>query len=350
MKIAIIHHQYAKKGGMESYLFDLISGFTNQGDNIDMFTYKIAKNTPVGLNCRIILDNKLAFFPKFMRKFLFIDKINKQFKRSEFDLSLNLTRTSSQDIVVCGGTHLSHLQHAQKTPGLKDRLEIYFEQKSFNKTPMIIAHSQMLKDEIINLYNIDAKKVHLIYPPINTARFNHALKAQQHDLAKKFNISPTKTTLLFPSTGHKRKGLVELLEAMKQFSQDQVELLIAGDPIGQNSLSNNVRCLGFVQNIEELYAAVDFTILPAHYEPFGLVAIESVQCGTPVIISKYVGAKDLLSDNESIIIEQINSESIVLAIQKAINHQFKILPNFAENKDLTVDAHINKIKNMHLSS
>ena len=126
-----------------------------------------------------------------------------------------------------------------------------------------------------------------------------------------------------------------------------MELLVAGDPIGQNSLSDNVRCLGFVQNIEELYAAVDFTILPAHYEPFGLVAIESVQCGTPVIISKYVGAKDLLSDNECIIIEQINPESIILAIQKAINHKFKILPNFAESKDLTVDAHISKIKNIH---
>lgn len=346
MKIAIIHHQYAKKGGMESYLFDLISGFTNQGDYIDILTYKVDKNTSVDPSCRIVVDKKLAFFPKFFRKFLFINKINKQFERSEFGLSLNLTRTSSQDIVVCGGTHRSHLQHAQKTPGLKDRLEIYFEQKSFNRTPMIIAHSQMLKDEIINLYNIDAKKVHLIHPPINTVRFNHALKAKQHDLAKKFNISPTKTTLLFPSTGHKRKGLVELLEAMRQFSPDQVELLIAGDPIGQNLLSKNVRSLGFVQNMEELYAAVDFTILPAHYEPFGLVAIESVQCGTPVIISKYVGAKDLLGENESVIIEQINPEGIVFAIQKAIDHKFKILPNFAESKDLTVDAHINKIKNM----
>lgn len=343
MKIAIVHHQYAKKGGMESYLFDLLSGFKDQGDAVTVFTYRIDKNAPRDLSQKIVC-NRLLLYPKMFRKHFFMNKINKYFNKDEFDLSLSLTRTASQDIIICGGTHLGYLRHINKKPGLKDHLEIYFERKSFTRTLNIIAHSQMMKNEIIDLYNINPKKIHLIYPPIDIVKFRHDLKKQQKDLAEKFNININKITLLFPSTGHKRKGLLELLEAVRRLPEDQIELLVAGRPIPHNLANKNIRYLGFVQDMAELYAAVDFTILPAHYEPFGLVAIESVQCGTPVIISKYVGAKDLLSENESIFLDEITPENIIVAINQAKQKQFNITPNFAQTKGLTIDNHINEIK------
>ncbi|CAL7964211.1 Glycosyl transferase group 1 [Gammaproteobacteria bacterium] len=344
MKIAIVHHQYAKRGGgMESYLFDLLAGFARLGDTTTVFTYRVDKNAPRDQAQEIICD-RLSWCPKFIRKFSFIHRINKQFNRTKFDLSLNLTRTASQDIAVCGGTHRGYLKHLGKKSNLKDYLEIYFEQKSFVQTPHIIVHSQLLKNEIVDLYNIDAKKVHLLHPPIDTVKFCHSLKARQKDLATRFNIDPHKTTLLFPSTGHKRKGWLELLSAMRMMPQDQIELLVVGKPISHNLPNKNIRYLGFVDNMAELYAAVDFTILPAHYEPFGLVAIESVQCGTPVIISAYVGAKDLLSESESIVLDQVTPENIVTAVEQARQKQFHIIPNFAETKGLTVDAHITNIK------
>ncbi len=344
MKIAIIHHQYAKKGGMESYLFDLLVGFAHQDDKVTVFTYRVDKNAPIGLAHKIVCDQLPSWWPELMRKYFFMRRINKLFDRTQFDLSLNLTRTASQDIAICGGTHRGYLKHLKKKPNLKDCLEIYFEQKSFDRTPHIIAHSQMIKNEIIDLYHIDARKVYLLHPPIDTVKFRHSLKAEQQNLRDRFGIDPHKTTLLFPSTGHKRKGWLELLAAMQKLPEDQIELIVVGKPIPHNLPNKNIRYLGFVHNMVELYAAVDFTILPAHYEPFGLVALESVQCGTPVIISTYVGAKGLLTENESVVIEQITPENIVAAIQEAQQKQFHIIPNFAETKGLTVDAHIASIK------
>lgn len=328
---------------MESYLFDLLAGFAQHGDKVTVFTYRVDENAVVDQVQEVICD-RLFWCPKFIRKFFFIHRVNKQFDRTKFDLSLNLTRTASQDIAVCGGTHRGYLKHLGKKPNLKDHLEIYFEQKSFIQTPHIIAHSQLLKNEIIDLYHIDARKVHLLHPPIDTAKFYHGLKKQQKDLAVRFGIDPHKTTLLFPSTGHKRKGWLELLEAMRRLPQDQVELLVVGKPISCNLPNKNIRYLGFVHNMAELYAAVDFTILPAHYEPFGLVALESVQCGTPVIISQHVGAKDLFDENESIILDQVTSENIVAAVNQARKKTFHIMPNFAETKGLTVNNHITSIK------
>ena len=47
----------------------------------------------------------------------------------------------------------------------------------------------------------------------------------------------------------------------------------------------NVVGLGFCTDMPELYRAADFTIMASLYEPFGLVGVESVLCGTRVVLS-----------------------------------------------------------------
>ena len=74
------------------------------------------------------------------------------------------------------------------------------------------------------------------------------------------------------------------------------------------------------------------------------MAIESLQCGTPVILSDRVGAKDLLSDQEGIVFKgEIVAENIVSAIKAAQNQKFQIMPNFAQRKGLTIANHVEKM-------
>jgi glycosyltransferase involved in cell wall biosynthesis len=94
----------------------------------------------------------------------------------------------------------------------------------------------------------------------------------------------------------------------------------------------------------ELYAAVDFTILPSFYEPFGLVVPESLACGTPVIVSPYVGAKDLLCDQYGIVMPSVSVQAIKQAIEQATKQTFSIPEDFSQRHDLTINAHINKLK------
>jgi glycosyltransferase involved in cell wall biosynthesis len=342
MKIAIVHHQYAKKGGLESYLLDLIKGFGEAGDTVKVFTYKVDKKLPIAPYCSLQVCN-LNWLPKFLRKYFFVRTINRNFNREYFDLSLSLARTASQDISVCGGTHRGYLQALHKKTGLKDRIEIYLEQKSFDAALDIIAHSQLLQSEIEKLYGIDPKKIHMLYPPIDTDKFNYTARAKRSQLQKKWSINPERTTLLFPSTGHKRKGWPELLAALSSLPENEFELLVAGNMV-TSSLPKNVRCLGFVENMAELYAAVDFTVLPSHYEPFGLVVVESLQCGTPVIISDQVGAKDLIGAEEGVNCGTVTVESVRKALLAAREKTFNIDAQFAERHGLTLAAHIQAIK------
>lgn len=344
MKIAIIHHQYAKKGGMESYLFDLIAGFGKENDSVNIITYRQDKNSPVAPNCTI--EKHQIFLPKSWQKFFFLRDINKNFDKKKYDLSLSLCRTKSQDITISGGTHKGYLKHLKKIPRLKDLLEIYFEKKSYTNSPYIIAHSKMLQNEIETLYGINKDKIHLLYPPVNNNKFHSSIKNAKLSCMKEFGISTNKTILLFPSTGHKRKGWYELLKALKKLPESEFELVIAGRKINCIEKIKNIRMLGFIDDMAKLYAAVDFTILPSYYEPFGLVVPESLQCKTPVIISDNVGAKDFVTKNDGVIFSDVNWQNIHAAILKAREQKFFIANNFVEEHNLTIGYHIKMIKSI----
>lgn len=340
MRVALIHHQYKLKGGMETYLFNLISGFTQANDEVSAHVYKQSPDAAV--TCEINKTN-LFWLPRSWRKYWFGNFLHKYKEMQNYDMRITLMRSFHQDIIICGGTHRGFLSHTQKKPSLQDKLEIACEQKSYDTSSLIIAHSGLLKEELINLYNIPSDKIVMAFPPIRIEKFSRAGEKERKALKQKFNIDPTKKAILFPSTGHRRKGFYLIMEALKYLPKDQFELIVSGNK-PEDSLSHSLKYVGFVEDMALLYNACDVTLLPSYYEPFGLVIPESLQCGTPVIISKFVGAKDLVSEKEGIILADLSPETIAKAIMKSTTHSFSIVPKFAERNNLTISSHIETIK------
>jgi glycosyltransferase involved in cell wall biosynthesis len=341
MRIAITNHQLDLMGGMESYLFNLIAGFNKQKDEVTVFVYKRNAN-PFELTCQVRIKN-LSWLPRAVRKFLFASGSYKEGEIQDKDLKISLMRALNQDIVICGGTHLGYLVQTQKKPSLKDKVEIFYERKSYQTCTFIVAHSNLLKKELIDYYGMDPQKIFMCYPPIDNQQFNQALRDKREALRASFNFHPEKKIILFPSTGHKRKGFYALLEAFKQLPEKEYELIVVGNQ-PKIALCTNVKYLGFVLDMRSLYTACDLTILPSYYEPFGLVATESIACGTPVIISDRVGAKDLITEQEGAILEDLSPTTISAAIKNCMASQFLIKPDYIERMNLTVDAHINQLK------
>ena len=71
---------------------------------------------------------------------------------------------------------------------------------------------------------------------------------------------------------------------------------------------------------------------------------ESLQCGTPVIISDRVGAKDFVSQDSGIVVEKITPEAIAHAILQAVDQRFAIAKDFAVQYGLTLEQHIDKLR------
>lgn len=340
MRISITHHQLNLRGGMETYLHNLINGFREQQDEVTVFVYK--KHYLPNPTCEVRRTN-LTWLPRILRKYWFAGQLHKQKKLQEFNLKISLMRSFHQDIIVCGGTHRGYLKYTHQKPSLMDRVEIAYEQKSYDTASYVVAHSPQLKEELINFYQIPADKILMTYPPIDTHLFNQQHRLNKLTLQQKYCLSSEKVTILFPSTGHRRKGFFALMEAMKKLPADKYELVIAGNqPIEVSS--NQIKYLGFVDDMAELYSACDITILPSHYEPFGLVVIESIACGTPVIISQFVGAKDLISSEEGIILDDLSPDSIAKAIELAAAKKYNIRTDFVKHMQLTIKGHITVLK------
>lgn len=344
MKIAIIHNQFSQGGGMEAYMFSLIKGFLADGDQVAVYAYEVNKELAEQSSCNIYQPSVLPL-PGRWKKYHFLHLCNTRLKKETYDITLSLTRTSCQDIAVCGGVHPETIKRIRRTSlfrPLHDRIEMFFEKKMFEKVPFIMAHSKAISREILANYSVNETKINTIYPPIDTDKFFPASKKTNKKTRKDLQIDEKKLTFLLPSCGHQCKGLKQLLAAFNILDPRKYELLVAGSKI-PNTHPENCRYIGYIPNLAPIYSAVDFTILPSDYEAFGLVIPESLQCGTPVITSKAVGAAELLSPRDGIILDNNKPETIARTITE-LNNTFTVPDNFARTHGLTIRQHIKSIK------
>ncbi len=344
MKIAIIHNQFSRGGGMEAYMLALVKGFLTEGDTVDIYTYEVDRRLAASLPCTIH-EMKLPLLPRRWQKYSFLHKCHTQFNRNDYDLSLSLTRTDCQDISVCGGVHPAMMERVRRTSlfhRLHDSIEIAFEKKMVASVPIIMAHSQSIAREIRHYYGRDIRTMKVLYPPIDTDIFMPSDPQTIKKTRAKLNISADKISFLFPSSGHTRKGFSELLQAFRQLDPDRFELLVAGGTLPRK-IPAIVRHIGYIDNLAPIYSAVNYTILPSHYEPFGLVIPESLQCGTPVITTKEVGAAELLSQHDGIIMKNNHPETLIATIRN-LDTTLSVAPDFAGRHRLTITQHIADIK------
>ena len=76
--------------------------------------------------------------------------------------------------------------------------------------------------------------------------------------------------------------------------------------------------------MEMIYKFVDYLILSSRYEAFGMVAIESILSGTPVILSKNIYSNEIIRPEAKILFDRLNQESLETAINTAIAHKHKL--------------------------
>ena len=157
-------------------------------------------------------------------------------------------------------------------------------------------------------------------------------------------LSSEKLYFLFVSSSHKRKGL-DLLAQYFSETNLPVTLLVVGKKVDRSI--KNVEYFGYSNNIEELYQAVDFSILASNYEPFGLAAVESVASGTPIVASNKLGSNEIIENNFKYVFEAGSIESLRTQIELAIKNSSPLTKG-RDNKtkfnyDLSVHYHVSKV-------
>ncbi|OOF51126.1 glycosyltransferase family 4 protein, partial [Rodentibacter trehalosifermentans] len=204
---------------------------------------------------------------------------------------------------------------ASKQASLTDKLKITNEQKSLSHSKLVIAHSKMMRDELVQFYNIDSNKISTIYPPVDINKFILPESDNKRSaLRERFGFNDNEIIYLFPSTGHKRKGF-DILKEYFENSALPIRLVVAGTPVPE---SKNISSLGYCKNMPELYQATDYTIMASIYEPFGLVGIESILSGTPIIFSDNIGCLEVLKNNFGYSFSRENLNTLDNAIKESV--------------------------------
>ena len=133
----------------------------------------------------------------------------------------------------------------------------------------------------------------------------------------------------------KKKGFKFLIDACSEMKE--IKLLIAGTGIEYNSLTkasinkNNIKLLGWTRNKEQFFEKIDVFCCSSEVEPFGLVIIEAMSRGIPVISTNCNGPKDIISNKKNGILININNK---VELKKAITElkiNVKLRQKLSEN-------------------
>jgi len=143
-----------------------------------------------------------------------------------------------------------------------------------------------------------------------------------------------KKVILYLARVDRQKGLEYLIKAYAKLQRERndVFLLIGGkiEPKYKKKIDyicnilhiNDYKFIGYVPNqVKNLYFNLcDVYVLPSLYDPFAITVVEAMMCGKPIIVSKGVGASDLIiNEYNGFIVNVADEEELYLALKKALD-------------------------------
>ena len=217
----------------------------------------------------------------------------------------------------------------------------------FNRADGLVAQSSNTKDNAIKYYN-PRHTIHIIPLPFHPPQLQ---KTTRNNL----NIDNKDFILVTCGRLIKRKAIDIIIRALGEIPSERFKLIIMGDgPEKENlqtivkefGLEKRVIFLGFVEEAEKykyLNSADIFTLTSMH-EGFGIVYMEAMFCGLPIICSNEGGQVDFLKHRHNAIIINVGDVNACKAAILLLNKNKKLYQKLSENNKLKIkDFYAEKI-------
>lgn len=179
--------------------------------------------------------------------------------------------------------------------------------KNLDSSKKIIAISQSTKNDIIKFYNIDPKKIKVIYHGIDHNQYKK-IENKKILSKKRVSLGLPKDFILYLGPIEPRKNIDSLIIAFKELKKSQkfknLKLVIAGFDL--TNFKTNIKDILIYHNLKEeekviFYNLAKIFIYPSYFEGFGLPPLEAGACGIPVISSNTSSLAEILNDSALLI-------------------------------------------------
>ncbi|MDT8903506.1 glycosyltransferase [Anaeroselena agilis] len=351
-----------QSGGQNIYVKEVVTALERLGFAADVFTHWSDPEAPqvevLGKKSRVIRleAGKKGFFPK-QRMYAMIPHFISEltaFIRSPDKYSLIhsnywLSGYIGQHLRSRYGLPLVHTSHSlgvirsnameqNRTRAVTIRLDT--EKRLLRTADCVVATTPDEQEVLRDYYGVAPDKVSLVPCGVNTGVFHPHTKT----------VADRRNTLLFAGRFEENKGLSVLLKAMAALKANRpqtmksVRLLICGgDPldlpesavsaekcryrkfIDENALTDCVEFLGPLKHegLAQCFSMARATVVPSYYESFGLVALEAMACGCPVIASNTGGLRHTVLDGiTGILVEPKDPAMLADAIYELLTNDY----------------------------
>lgn len=313
-------------GGQNVYVRQLGEALAQQGWQVDMFTRRTSSTQPAIVqhsnNCRTIRltaglqtfmsrDYLFNYLPEFVRELQVFQRqegIQYALVHTNYWLSswVGMELKRRQPMIQVHTYHSLGAVKYQNVPTIFDiaATRLAVEKACLETVDRVVVTSPQEEEHLRTLVSSKGQ-TYMIPCGTDLERFGHVSRlTARHRLG----IAPDAPVVLYVGRFDPRKGISTLVQAAarSQFRQHNLKLIVGGgsrpgqsDGIEQERIGNLVKAIGlddctsFPGRLDETlplyYAAADVCVVPSHYEPFGLVAIEAMASRTPVVASKVGG-------------------------------------------------------------
>ena len=353
-------------GGMNVYVRDLTQSLGRSGIHVDVYTRSQDEHVPhilhdLGYGNRVVhipagpetpLPKKTLaeHIPAFSQEILGLSKR----KSLQYDIihsnywmsglaAKSLKREWNVPII-----HMFHTLSQMKNQVARDDSEIEGsyrldgEYDILRNADQIIAATQAEKEQLISLYQANENKIAIIPPGVDTSRFYPIPTEEAKDY---IGIRPEDRMILFVGRIEPLKGIETLIRAISIIRDSEVMIdcphhlvIIGGEPdLSKNCINSEmarIQKLSRDMGLEDLviflgkrdqdtlpyyYSAAEIVVVPSHYESFGMVALEAMACGTPVIASQVGGLAYLVQDgNTGFFVQDGNPQDLSARLKQLI--------------------------------